>query len=220
MMRNTILFDLDQTLLDKHQTLLHFAARQYKLFKLSTYVEDRELFITEFTRLHQIVMPKKEVYQKIRLQFSLQHALMEAMLEDLNHQFPKESVAFPGLTRMLNELKQKHFKIGIITNGRDFYQRNKIDSLGITSYMDVIVTSGELGIKKPDPAIFLYGLGKLEVQPEQAIFVGDDLTKDIVPAKSLGMRTILMGSHQVNPDIDTNCVHLDEVVKAVEQLRY
>lgn len=86
--------------------------------------------------------------------------------------------------------------------------------------MDVIVTSGELGIKKPDPAIFLHGLGKLEVQPEQAIFVGDDLTKDIVPAKSLGMRTILMGSHQVNPDIDTNCVHLDEVVKAVEKLRY
>ncbi|MEN0644812.1 HAD-IA family hydrolase [Alkalicoccobacillus gibsonii] len=131
----------------------------------------------------------------------------------------KESVAFPGLTRMLNELKQKHFKIGVITNGRDFYQRSKIDSLGITSYTDVIVTSGELGIKKPDPAIFLYGLGKLEVQPEQAIFVGDDLTKDIVPAKSLGMRTILMGSHQVNPDIDTNCVHLDEVVKAVEKLR-
>ncbi|MFK3936088.1 HAD family hydrolase [Alkalihalobacillus sp. NPDC078783] len=108
--------------------------------------------------------------------------------------------------------------MGIITNGRDIYQRNKIDSLGITSYMDVIVTSGELGIKKPDPAIFLYGLGKLKVGPEQAIFIGDDLTKDIVPSKSLGMRTILMGSHQVNPDIDTNCAHLDEVVKAIEKL--
>ncbi|WYP25908.1 hypothetical protein NSQ54_16520 [Alkalihalobacillus sp. FSL W8-0930] len=61
-MRNTILFDLDQTLLDKHKTLLTFAARQYKLFNLSPYVEDKEAFITEFTRLHEIVMPKREVY--------------------------------------------------------------------------------------------------------------------------------------------------------------
>lgn len=217
-MRNTILFDLDQTLLDKYQTLLNFAARQYKLFNLSHYVEDKEAFITEFTRLHEIVMPKRDVYQKLGLHFSLHHSLTRDMLEDLNDQFPKESVAFPGLTRMLTELKRRHYRMGIITNGRDFYQRNKIDALGITSYMDVIVTSGELGIKKPDLAIFLHGLGKLKVAPEQAIFVGDDLTKDIVPAKSLGMRTILMGSHQVNPDIDTNCVHLEEVVKAVEKL--
>ncbi|MCM2675791.1 HAD-IA family hydrolase [Shouchella plakortidis] len=140
------------------------------------------------------------------------------MLHDLNLHFPASSIGFPGLKDMLQSLKQKPYKIGIITNGRDFYQRNKIQALGISDYIDVIVTSGELGIKKPDVAIFYDMLGKLQSTPEQSIFVGDDLTKDIVPAKHLGMRTILMGQSQVHPGIDTNCRELSEVTLAVEKL--
>ncbi|MCM2675792.1 hypothetical protein [Alkalicoccobacillus plakortidis] len=51
-MRNTVLFDLDQTLLDKHQTLIKFAKRQYKLFSLQKYATNKGTFIKEFVRLH------------------------------------------------------------------------------------------------------------------------------------------------------------------------
>ncbi|MDQ0206864.1 HAD family hydrolase [Alkalicoccobacillus murimartini] len=217
-MRDTIFFDLDQTLLDKHQSLINFANQQYKTFALDEFISDRKRFINEFVRLHHIVMPKNDVYRELTIRFSINASLQNEMLQDLDAHFPAASVGFPHLHEMLKIIKSQNYKIGLITNGRDFFQREKIKELGILPYLDNIVTSGGFGKKKPDLSIFKYGLGKLHATPKQSIFVGDSLTKDIVPAKSIGMRTIFMGPPQVHPDIDTNCLHLSEVPLAIERI--
>ncbi|OUR76016.1 hypothetical protein A9Q77_03850, partial [Marinomonas sp. 42_23_T18] len=84
-----------------------------------------------------------------------------------------------------------------VTNGRDFFQRNKIEALGLANYFDVIVTSGELGVKKPNPLIFNTALEQLGAQAKECIFIGDSLTADMLPAKQLGMKTVWV--NRVNP---------------------
>ena len=62
--------------------------------------------------------------------------------------------------------------------------------MGFDGLVDVVVTSGGFGVKKPDLAIFRACLERLEVRADQAAFVGDDLAADIEPAQKLGMLTI------------------------------
>jgi putative hydrolase of the HAD superfamily len=92
---------------------------------------------------------------------------------------------FPGQSNWSAGLKT-----GIVTNGRDAFQRSKIKGLGLDSLVDCIVTSGGLGIKKPDPAIFLHCLHTLGVGADKTAFVGDDFDADIQPAYKLEMLPI------------------------------
>lgn len=62
--------------------------------------------------------------------------------------------------------------------------------LMIDSYLTAIIDSARIGVQKPDPAIFCITLQRLGVRPPDAVVIGDLYDRDIVPAKSLGCRTI------------------------------
>lgn len=93
---------------------------------------------------------------------------------------------FPEAQEVLEALRQR-FKLGIITNGTGDVQREKARVTGVESCMDVFLASGELGVGKPAPEIFLMGLDALEVVPGQALHVGDSLVYDVGGAKGAGM---------------------------------
>ncbi|TSB48444.1 HAD family hydrolase [Alkalicoccobacillus porphyridii] len=216
-MRNAILFDLDQTLLDKDLSLKQFARHQYDSFSLHDYTE-LEPFVIEFVKQHHQVQSKETVYGKLIDTFLMDRTLLSPLVAHLDQHFPAACIGIPGLIECLQTLKRNQYKIGIITNGRDSFQRENIKELGILHLVDNIVTSQDFGRKKPDLSIFLHGLGNLQATPQQAIFVGDSLTKDIVPSKTLGMKTILMGPAQVHPDIDTSCSDLYQVLSEIKIL--
>ena len=62
--------------------------------------------------------------------------------------------------------------------------------MGIRRYFDVIVSSAEEGVAKPDPRIFNIALTRAGCTPEQAVMIGDRIDNDIVPAKQMGMKTV------------------------------
>jgi len=93
---------------------------------------------------------------------------------------------FPEAREVLEALRQR-FKLGVITNGTGDVQRDKARVTGVEAYVDVFLVSGELGVGKPAPAIFLRGLDALEVTPGQALHVGDSLVYDVGGAKGAGM---------------------------------
>ncbi|HHX15521.1 MAG TPA: HAD-IA family hydrolase, partial [Fibrobacter sp.] len=64
-----------------------------------------------------------------------------------------------------------------------------LDKTGLTPWVDEIVVSGEIRLKKPDAKIFEYTLKKLGLLPSEALMVGDDYEKDIVGAKNIGIST-------------------------------
>ena len=65
------------------------------------------------------------------------------------------------------------------------------------------VVAGEIGIGKPRPEPFLLALDQLGVAPEQAVFVGDNVTRDINPALNLGMAALLIARHPHDPGLIT-----------------
>ena len=80
-------------------------------------------------------------------------------------------------------------KLGIIANQiAGINQRLK--NWGLLKYFDVVVTSAERGISKPNKFIFKKAFELAKCNPENAMMVGDRLDNDVLPAKQLGMKTV------------------------------
>lgn len=94
----------------------------------------------------------------------------------------------------------ERFRLALITNGPSENQRSRIEPLGLDRYFEAIVVSGELGIRKPDPAIFAHMLRELDVAPAAAIYVGDNLEADIGGAHAAGMAAVWINRNGVTPD--------------------
>jgi HAD superfamily hydrolase (TIGR01509 family) len=97
----------------------------------------------------------------------------------------------PTTPVLLETLRDRGLKTGLVSNGFDppDLVRAELSRLGVAQLLDVIVMSGDVGARKPDPAIFRYALERLGVEPEHALMVGDSVPNDIAGAKALGMRT-------------------------------
>lgn len=98
---------------------------------------------------------------------------------------------YPGVKEMLNELKAKGYKLGIITDGRPEGQRNKIKSLGLE--VDDIIITDELGgiqFRKPCDIAFRILAMRWRMNPADIVYVGDNPAKDFHAPKQLGMRSI------------------------------
>lgn len=83
---------------------------------------------------------------------------------------------------------QSRFKTGVISNAW-----NHLDDLlsewGIKGSFDVVIGSGDVGFMKPNPEIYQLALRKLDVQPQEAVFI-DDFIENIKGAQALGIHTI------------------------------
>ena len=93
----------------------------------------------------------------------------------------------PHFGRVINELA-KQYRLGIISNDLSKwyrYLRAKF-ALGI---FKVVIISGDVGIRKPDPQIYERFLSEANVVPGHCVFV-DDRTKNLKPANDLGMKTV------------------------------
>jgi HAD superfamily hydrolase (TIGR01509 family) len=93
---------------------------------------------------------------------------------------------------LLESLRERGLRLAIVANAWPEparLVRREIAELGVTERVDAIVLSGEVGARKPDPAIFERALAELDVDPVEALMVGDGLATDVQGAASLGMST-------------------------------
>ncbi|MEO8261572.1 MAG: HAD family hydrolase [Pseudolysinimonas sp.] len=78
-------------------------------------------------------------------------------------------------------------RFGIITNGSLDFQSAKIAGVGLDRRLEHVIASGEVGIAKPDPRIFAIACGVFEVEPSDAVYVGDRLHTDAIGAARAGL---------------------------------
>lgn len=97
---------------------------------------------------------------------------------------------FPDAIPTLTAARREGRAVGLITNGPADIQRAKIELLGLTRHIDFALISGELGIAKPDPAIFEEALHRAGVTAREALFIGDSPEFDIAGARAAGIRAI------------------------------
>ncbi|CAN5736866.1 TIGR02253 family HAD-type hydrolase [soil metagenome] len=94
-------------------------------------------------------------------------------------------------------------RIGMITNGPAETQRAKIELLGIRSYFDFILISGEFGVAKPDRKIFEEATSRGTAGPDSSVFIGDSPEFDMAGARNAGMPGVWMnptGQQWSHPD--------------------
>ena len=82
-----------------------------------------------------------------------------------------------------------HYTLGVIANQTDGLAQ-RLEAYGIRSYFTHIISSWDHQVMKPDPRLFEIALQEAGCPPNQALMVGDRLDNDILPAKSVGMKTI------------------------------
>jgi len=101
-------------------------------------------------------------------------------------------IYFPEVPNVLSLLKSK-YRLGIVTNTSSSEVPNRVLSqLKLRGHFSVVATSAELGVRKPYPGIFYYALRELSAKAEDTVFVGDSIKHDMIGAKSLGMKTVLI----------------------------
>lgn len=191
------IFDLDGTLLNRDKSVEIFINAQYdRLNKLVRHIP-REKYVKRFIELdHRGYVWKDKVYQQLVDEFGITDITWEELLHDYICEFKNNCVPFPNLIEMLDELKGRGCRLGIITNGKGHFQMDNIKALGIEKYFDTILVSEWERIKKPNPEIFKRVLEQLNVSPNQSIFVGDHPVNDVKAAQNVGMIGIWKKDYQ------------------------
>ena len=89
----------------------------------------------------------------------------------------------------LTELRAAGYRLGIIAN-QPTQVREALERDGLVAFFETWGVSDDLGLHKPDPALFVRTLELAGVPGSRAVMVGDRLDYDVVPAKQAGMRTV------------------------------
>src|SRR2546426_4352090 len=97
---------------------------------------------------------------------------------------------YPEVIPALTALAKRH-RIACITNHYSWV-RDRARDAGFADLVAVWAISAEVGVDKPDPALFRFALREADAEPERVAMVGDRLDRDIAPTKELGMRTVWM----------------------------
>jgi len=100
---------------------------------------------------------------------------------------------YPEIGETLRALRDRGYRTGLISNtgrtgGR--FLRPVQDRLGIGESFDIRIFSDEVGVRKPDRAIFQVALDELSLAAKEVVHVGDDVVADVAGAKSIGMRAV------------------------------
>lgn len=102
--------------------------------------------------------------------------------------YPEGESLYPETLEILSYFHQK-YSIGIIAN-QTHGTRERVHAMGMTPYIDCMVTSDELGVSKPNPQIFSTAIQLAKTTPEQSVMIGDRVDNDIRPSKAMGFHTI------------------------------
>ena len=102
---------------------------------------------------------------------------------------------YPHVREVLGILRE-HCRLAIVTDAQSAYARGELHKVGLLGYFDPIIVSGDHGFRKPDPRLFQLALDGMAVAAENALFVGNDMYRDIYGAQEAGLTTVMFDSDQ------------------------
>lgn len=187
-----ILFDLDNTLMDRDYTFRSFTTQFVQDFLGHLTPADAEAVIEDmiirdadgyrdkdgfFIELSEILPWEAPVTaEHIRAYYDASYINHGATMKDA--------------VEILNFCLKQGYKLGLVTNGKKDIQNTKIDTLQLREYFKAIIISGEVGMAKPNPEIYHLAIEQLGVTKEQTLFIGDHPINDIWGAGKAGLQGI------------------------------
>ena len=210
-MINTLIFDLDRTLLNLKDS--ERIAIRYMFENFFTSSVTFETFFTVYQKHNEYWWDKKSKYEASETEvkeyrfrdtlneLSVQTELTTKEISELYFKHAQHYWALYKDASSVLEYCSKHYQLGMITNGFTRTQNVKLDLLNIRHYFKFIGLSEEIGYSKPDPKIYEYTLNQLGVNAEHAVYIGDDYTSDILGSKNAGLTPIWFNEERkANPE--------------------
>ncbi|WP_298609880.1 HAD family hydrolase [uncultured Thiothrix sp.] len=221
-----IAFDLDDTLWDCQSVIEHAEQTMYRWLQayypvisqrypsLDSLVASRIAYVGQYPELHHDLTTLRTGWlQQLLVESAYDPAYAEQAFQ-VFWQARNQVTFFPEVLPSLERLAQS-YSLGVITNGNA-----DVHHIGIGHLFEFALNSAEAGVAKPHPAIFQQALNKLQLEPHQMVYVGDDPEKDVIGAQQVGLRTIWFNAQQrerplgLKPDaIMTNFAEIEALLK-------
>ena len=131
-------------------------------------------------------------------------------------------VTYPHTKIALLRLARMGLRLGVVSDAPRLQAWMRLASLGMVNYFDAVVTFDDTGKRKPAPEPFQKALEMLDVEPREAVMVGDWAERDIVGAREIGMYTVFarygdeFGTKNSGADTDINDIL--ELIPFIEQV--
>ena len=191
-MIKAVIFDLDDTLISEkeyvrsgfRQVAINIS-KEYNLERDKVY----ELLVDTFEEDSKIVFNR--VLKKLNISYEIDD--IKKLVEIYRGHKP-EIKLYDDAKYILDTLYKKGIKLGMITDGYKITQRNKLEALNIENYFECIVVTDELGREfwKPHSRPYEIMKDKLNLDYDEMVYVGDNVSKDFVTANKLGMKTVFI----------------------------
>ncbi|MFN8566022.1 MAG: HAD family hydrolase [Kouleothrix sp.] len=206
---DVILFDLDDTLYDLRS---YWCMRLHEMFEslLAAYPHFERDSLVRQAIAEKVYIEKLPLFLR-SLGISDERQINAAQALFARDWFAR-LVLYDDAAAMLQALRP-HFKLGLVTNGPSRTQRPKIEQFDLDAYLDLLIVSEEVGIAKPDPAIFQLAIARLGSSADRALYVGDLLEFDLPGAAAAGMAFVWM-----NPRREALPEHLPRPLATIERL--
>lgn len=186
-----VLFDLDGTLLDRHQSFERFVRDQWTRFARVLHPVGQEEYVRAvIERDREGYGPRRGLFAGAVAQFALPAALADTLRSDFRAAFPGACVLFPDALQTLAALRSAGFQLGLITNGSVRMQSGKLECLSLPVMFDTVLISDAEGVSKPDPEIFRRALERLGVDAAHACYVGNHPEVDVAGARAAGLKAV------------------------------
>jgi putative hydrolase of the HAD superfamily len=215
-----ILFDLDETLIDRNRAVEIFAVNLWQESFTKKQISQSS-FLEQVIELDQYgYTPRPEFFDSMLRCFP--EALTSGpILERLFYEQVWETpVLADGVLNHLSHLQQEGIPLGLVTNGSSKAQSSKIENSGLVKYFDVVLVSEDFGVKKPDPSIYLEASNRLGVKPVDCWFVGDHPVNDIWGSKQVFFRSAWVHLNRpwpanLSPCYDLKGVNFNETMSLI-----
>jgi putative hydrolase of the HAD superfamily len=155
---------------------------------------------------------------KLRLQLEYLKVENEKYRQTILDDIYERTKAVTAQSReVLLRLKEQGLPMVLVSN---FYgnMHTVLHEFGFDGLFLKVIESAVVGIRKPDPRIFLLGVEALGLKPEEVTVVGDSLDKDIIPAHEAGCQTIwLRGEGWTSASHNGDCPYC-ETINALDEI--
>ena len=213
-----VIFDLDRTLIEHTRDIRDLCRETFDTFadELAPVTQD-EFWETFWSKNHDtwymmvdgvLAGDVARLYSFVNTLRALRtdERLAGSMLEDWEGRIIAATRLFDDALPVIERLRGADLRLGIVTNGYTAMQRRKIRHHRLAAKMDFVLISEEIGLHKPDKAIFDLALAKAGATAQRSLFVGDTPSTDIDGARSAGLHAALIDVDDTWADFQKNGV--------------
>lgn len=207
-----VFFDLYGTLIDirtdEHDFSTYEVLSRYLSYH-SVFISSNELKNAYFERINQQLTQSNETFPEVDIYsifFDIMHTYgkdkyTNKTVIDVSMLYRSLTIRrfepFEGIYENLAEICN-NYKTALISDAQWVFTEPEIKILGIDRFLKYRFFSSRYGYKKPDERLFKIAMKKLDVKPENSLYIGDNPSRDLVGAKNAGMKFLLFRTNCKN----------------------